>query len=366
MTPDPAAPAGERSLRGQLVGQVLLLAAIIGGLLLAISPAPYVVERPGPAYDTLGTTTVDDEQVPVIEIDGAENFPTEGRLDLLTVYIDGSHEHPLDWFSVIGAWLDPRRAIVPIEYIFPLGETEEESDERSALAMQSSHETATAAALDELGIDYESFVTVQLVGEDGPADGALELDDEILAINGVEVSNDAELRAEIADAGVGTELELRIRRGAAEQTVTLTTEARSASDASPIIGIVPGVRFEFPFEVDIHLQRVGGSSAGMMFALGIYDTLTPGSLTGGQHIAGTGTVDADGQVGVIGGVRQKMFGARDAGAAWFLVAQGNCDEVVGRVPDGLRVVAVSTFAEAVTAVRSIGTGEGVDALPTCD
>src|SRR5690606_13432362 len=103
------------------------------------------------------------------------------------------------------------------------------------------------------------FVTVQLVSEDGPADGVLALDDEILAIDGTPVSTDAELRAQIALAGVGAELELRIRRGTAEQTVTVTTEARSASDPTPMVGIVPGVRFEFPFEVDIHLQRVGGS-----------------------------------------------------------------------------------------------------------
>lgn len=365
MTPEPAVPAGARTSRRQLVGLIVLFAVVVAVLLLGISPAPYVVERPGPVYDTLGTTTVDEDEVAVIEIDGAESFPTDGRLDLLTVYIDGSRENPLDWFSVVAAWLDPRRAVVPVDHIFPAGETDEESDERSAIAMQGSHEMATAAALDELDIDYASFVTVQLVSEDGPADGVLALDDEILAINGTPITSDAELRAEIADAGVGAELELRIRRGSAEQTVTVTTEARSASDATPIVGIVPGVRFEFPFEVDIHLQRVGGSSAGMMFALGIYDLLTPGALTGGEHIAGTGTIDADGRIGVIGGVQQKMFGARDAGADWILVAQGNCGEVVGNEPEGLRVVAVSTFSEAVDAVRAIGTGSGVDALPTC-
>jgi PDZ domain-containing protein len=366
VTPEQAPPVGERPLWRQLAVPVTLFAIVLIGLLLGLAPTPYVIERPGPVYDTLGTTTVDDKTVSVIEVDGHSSYPTQGRLDLLTVYIDGSRDHPTNWFTVIGGWLNPRHAVVPIDHVYPIGETSDQADERSAIAMQGSHETATAAALGELGIAYESYVTVLLVGEGDPADGVLEVDDEVLAINGQTISSDTELRAAIADAGVGAELELRIRRGGAERTVSLTTQPRSASDATPVVGIVPGVRLEFPFEVEIQLQRVGGSSAGMMFALGIYDTLTPGALTGGEHIAGTGTVTPSGQVGVIGGVRQKMVGARDAGADWFLVAQANCGEVVGNVPDGLRVVAVSTFTEAVDAVRVIGTGEGVGALPTCN
>ena len=113
MTLFPGSPRGASSSRAQLVGQGLIMAAILATLLLAISPTPYVVERPGPVYDTLGTTEVDGEKVPVIDISGAETFPTDGRLDLLTVYLDGSREQPLDWFDVIAAWFDPTRAILP-------------------------------------------------------------------------------------------------------------------------------------------------------------------------------------------------------------------------------------------------------------
>lgn len=365
MTSDPDAPRSERIPRRTLVIQGAVLLAVIAILLVGISPAPYVVERPGPVYDTLGTTEVDGEEVPVIEIDGAPSYPTDGRLDLLTVYIDGSRENPIDWFTVLGTAFTPTRALLPIDAVFPEGETDEESDERSAIAMQSSQQSATAAALRQLNIEYDSVVTVLLVSEGAPADGVLQVDDDILAIDGEPITDDAQLRAIVAGAGVGTQLELLIRRDGAERTVTLTTEARSASDATPIVGIVPGVRFDFPFEVAIHLQKVGGPSAGMMFALGIYDTLTPGALTGGQHIAGTGTIDPEGQVGAIGGVRQKMFGARDAGAAWFLVPQANCPQVLGDVPDGLRVVAVSTLADAVDAVREIGSGSTGENLPVC-
>jgi PDZ domain-containing protein len=147
--------------------------------------------------------------------------------------------------------------------------------------------------------------------------------------------------------------------------VTVTTAARSASDPTPIIGIVPGASFDFPVDVTIHLQDVGGPSAGMMFALGIYDTLTPGALTGGEHVAGTGTIDAEGDVGPIGGIRQKMIGARDAGAGWFLAPEANCGEVVGHVPGGLRVFAVSTLDEALEVVTAIGAGRPTGDFASC-
>lgn len=366
MTLDPAAPARERRSRRLLVVQGIVLVVVLAILVFGISPAPYVVERPGPVYDTLGATEVDGETTPVIEIDGAPSYPTDGRLDLLTVYLDGTRENPIDWFHVIGAWLDGRRAVVPIDLIYPEGQTEEQSDEENALAMQASQQAATAAALAELGIAVEQVVTVLGVTKGDPSDGVLEAGDEILTIDGAPVTSDAELRSRIADAGVGTHLELGIRRDGSERTVTVTTKARSASDDAPIIGVLPGVMFEFPFEVAIHLQDVGGPSAGMMFALGIYDTLTPGALTGGEHIAGTGTIDAAGGIGPIGGIRQKMFGAADAGADWFLAPQQNCDEVVGHVPDGLRVFAVSSFDEALDVVRTIGEGASTDAFPSCN
>jgi PDZ domain-containing protein len=102
----------------------------------------------------------------------------------------------------------------------------------------------------------------------------------------------------------------------------------------------------------------------MMFSLAIFDKLTPGALTGGAKIAGTGTIASDGTVGPIGGIQQKLYGARDGGARWFLAPSANCNEVVGHVPDGLSVVKVSTFAEARSAVEAIAAHKG-DAQPRC-
>jgi PDZ domain-containing protein len=126
-----------------------------------------------------------------------------------------------------------------------------------------------------------------------------------------------------------------------------------------------GNKYNFPVKIKLQLSDVGGPSGGMMFALGIIDKLTPGQLTGGKHIAGTGTIDAAGNVGPIGGIRHKLFGAARAGATLFLAPDSNCDEVVGHVPAGLTVIKVSTLAEAQADLEKISTGTNPATLPTC-
>ena len=102
-----------------------------------------------------------------------------------------------------------------------------------------------------------------------------------------------------------------------------------------------------------------------MFALGIIDTLTPGELNGGERIAGTGTIDAAGAVGPIGGIRQKLYGARDAGATVFLAPEENCDEVVGHVPDGLQVFRTGTLEESLDILEVVADGGDTSKLPVC-
>ncbi len=132
-----------------------------------------------------------------------------------------------------------------------------------------------------------------------------------------------------------------------------------------ILGVLLQYQFKFPFDVKISLEKVGGPSAGMMFALGIVDTVTPGDLTGGKHVAGTGTITPDGAVGPIGGISQKMHGARSGGATLFLAPAANCDEVVGHIPDGLQVVRVENLAEARKAVELAASGADTSGLPVC-
>lgn len=358
----PEAP--ESSPWPSYVGFGLLIAAVVGTVLFATSPSPYVVERPGPVFDTLGEVeNGDGDPVPLIEIPDETTYPTSGQLDLLTVYVDGSRENPLTWLEVAQAWFNPSRTVLPVDAVYPDGQTEQESDEESAAAMDTSQQDAVAAALGELGIPFDSVLTVAEVIDDTPAEGVLEAADEILTANGQAVTDVDGLRAVLQEAGVGADVELAVRRGAEELTLVVAPIA-SESDGSPVIGVFVSSVYDFPIDVRIQLENVGGPSAGMMFALGIYDKLTPGELTDGEHIAGTGTIGGTGQVGAIGGVVQKMYGARDAGAEWFLAPEANCSEVVGHIPSGLDVFSVADLDDAIAAVEAIADGETAD-LATC-
>ncbi|MBW8763949.1 MAG: PDZ domain-containing protein [Microbacterium sp.] len=344
-----------------------LIVALIALVVLTFLPTPYVIQRPGPVYNTLGTAAdKDGEQLPLIAVEGAETFETAGSLDLTTVQVVGNRQRTPSWFELALAWTDSSKAVVPLDSVFPEGVTTEERDAQNATLMVDSQHEATAAALGELGYDTGAQVAVVEADEGTPADGVLEADDIITAIDGSPVDSAKQLRQKIQDAE-GSAVELTLLRGGEEKTVKVTPQERTADGKTTwVVGVTLRTDYDFPIDVTIQLDNVGGPSAGMMFALGIIDTLTPGELNGGEDVAGTGTIEADGTVGPIGGIRQKLYGARDAGADYFLAPESNCDDVVGHVPDGLTVVSTSTLEESVHALEVIADGGDVSALPTCD
>jgi PDZ domain-containing protein len=354
----------DRGRVGRSLGWVLLVCAVVGTVLIGLSPSPYAVERPGPVYDVLGKTEVNGKSVAVIDIPSQTTYPTSGTLDMLTVYVDGSPQDKLSWIELAGSWFDASRAALPLDELFPSGQTEDESNAESAIDMTNSQQDATAAALSELKIDYQSTVVVAQVIKGTPAAGNLKAGDELLTVNGVPVTGLTMLQQAIIANGVDHPVALDIRRNGTEKALDITP-AINADTKNPTVGIYTGTTFTFPFDVKIQLQDVGGPSAGMMLALGIYDKLTPGELAGHAHIAGTGTIDPDGSVGAIGGIRQKLYGARDDGAKWFLAPASNCDEVVGHIPSGLTVFAVKTLDDSLADVKTIASGADTSKLATC-
>jgi PDZ domain-containing protein len=351
--------------RGARIGWSLFAFAIIGALGLSFIPSPYVLERPGPVFDTLGEVTVGDDDVPLISIPGEKTYPTAGSLDMLTVNVVGNRDERPSWLEVVGAWADPSEAVVPLDAVYPEGESIEQSNEQSAVDMQNSQKDAIAASLGELGYELDATLSIAGFSPESPAEGALEADDVIVSVNGESPADVADLRAIIAENGTSSAATVVVRRGDSEVTQEVTPVLAEGDGSAPILGIAVAAEYDFPFEVKIQLENVGGPSAGMMFALGIIDKLTPGELNGGSQVAGTGTITADGVVGPIGGIRQKLYGARDAGAAYFLAPEANCDQVVGHVPDGLRVFSVETLDDAMAALDAISRGAGQDDLPTC-
>lgn len=351
--------------KARRVGGWLFTIAILGVCIFALVPSPYVIDVPGPVFDTLGQVTIDGEKVPLIEIPGETTYPTDGTLDLLTVSTVGQRGNTPNWFEVITAWFDPSKAVLPLDSVYPPGYSVEQSNQDGRVMMANSQKDAIAAALIELGYDLPRTVTVGSLTENSPSDGVLEPGDVILSVGGKAVSSVDDMRAVIAASGAGKPIEIEITRNGEPMTVSVVPELSDENPPAPIVGVYPAIDYDYPFDVKIQLQNVGGPSGGQMFALGIIDKLTPGELNGGERVAGTGTIDAAGKVGAIGGIRQKLYGALRAGATWFLAPKSNCDEVFGHVPDGLRVVAVSTLEDSLAALSAIESGTGTASLPAC-
>ncbi|MEO6944638.1 MAG: PDZ domain-containing protein [Lacisediminihabitans sp.] len=356
---------GPRPRRRVRIGWTLLVVALVGTLVLALIPSPYVIERPGPVFDTLGTVTISGKSTPMIEIPGQKTWATAGSLDMLTVNLAGDRSNLPNWVDVASAWFDPSQAVLPVASVYPPGYSVEDSNKQGAIDMQNSQKDAIAAALRSLGHEVPATVTVEAITKGSLARGVLKNGDTIVRVDDTGVSTIAGLRKAIASRKAGSTLSIDIERDGEPRTVKATSISSSGANPVPILGIGVAINYDFPFDVKIQLENVGGPSAGQMFALGIIDKLTPGSLTGGKHVAGTGTIDERGVIGPIGGIRQKMYGASRAGATIFLAPYGDCDEVVGHIPDGLRVFAVKTLDDSLADLKVIAAGGDTGSLRSC-
>lgn len=367
--PDVRTPAPRR--RRGVVGLVFLAAALVLAIVLSILPAPYLIEQPGPVFDTLGTNDFNGKQTPLVSIDGHATYPTSGSLDLLTVSVVGNQTQRPNWAEIVGAWFDPSKAVIPVEEIYPTGVSNKQVDQQNTIDMEQSQKSAITAALDHEGYDVGTALTVSAVEKGSPADGVLKKGDVVSSINGVDLSENSDvdtLRALIAKNGdkaariTFTRPGDPVAQGGQLRTASITPEE---VQGTYLLGIGATVSYDFPFKVSLKLADVGGPSAGQMFALGIIDKLTPGNLNGGKKVAGTGTITANGTIGAIGGIRQKMYGAKAAGATVFLAPSSNCNEVTGHIPSGLSVYSVKTLDQSVTVLETIADKGDTSKLPTC-
>ncbi len=154
----------------------------------------------------------------------------------------------------------------------------------------------------------------------GPSGGKLEPRDRIVAVDGTEIGGMEDLFAALDGVSPGDKVEVGVRRSGADRTFEITTAAAQDDKKRAILGVLVGIGYQFPFDVHVGIdESIGGPSAGLVFALSVYDTLTPGALTGGDVVAGTGTIAPDGTVGPIGGIREKLIAAARSDAEIFLV-----------------------------------------------
>jgi PDZ domain-containing protein len=331
--------------------------SVLLGAVIALLPAPYVIYSPGPATNVLGS--VGGRQL--ITINGHRTYPTKGTLDMTTVEIFGGPGRRLSLLEVVQGWVSRVDAVVPEAQVYPPGQSEQDVEKETEAEMSDSQEQATAAALRELGMTVPETVRVAEVQAGVPAESVVKVGDVITGINGQPAADSTQLREQITALKPGDRVTVQLTRDGTRLDVATTT---TSSDGRTVLGVGLDPQFRFPVDVSFGTKDVGGPSAGMMFALGIYDLLTPGALTGGAKVAGTGTIDSRGEVGPIGGIQQKLVGAKEAGARWFLAPAANCDEVVGHVPEGLRVVRTSSLHQSRLAVEAIAAGRG-ETLQSC-
>jgi Lon-like protease len=356
---DPSAEVGTAPVTGPraTTASLALLVTLVLLTVLVFLRVPYAVSAPGLTRDTLG----EQDGVPLIEIEGTRTYESTGQLLLTTVSVAGGPGFPVTLPQAVAGWLSGTRTVRPVEVVFPPELTQDQLAEQNQAAMTSSQENATVAALEELDYDVPADLVVAGTVEGTGAEGVVREEDVLVAFEGEPVGSYTDLIARLADTEPGTTVTLGVRRDGEPLDLEVVTGER---DGGSQLGVFIDPGFDLPFDVTIHIERVGGPSAGLMFALGIVDRLTPQDEVAGVVVAGTGTMDVDGTVGPIGGIQHKLSGARRDGATWFLAPAGNCGEVVGNVPDGLSVVRVATLAEGRDAIEAIGAGDG-DSLPTC-
>ncbi|HWH01717.1 MAG TPA: PDZ domain-containing protein [Pilimelia sp.] len=325
-----------------LLGALVVVALVVG---VVSVPVPYVVMGPGPTVDTLGQ----DDGKDIIQISGAATSSSAGQLRLTTVAVDSRP----DLITSIAGWFDGDRAVVPRELVYPADQSEEQVEQRNQEEFKASQTSAETAALAELG--YPVRVTITRVVPDGAAAGTLRIGDVVTAVDGEPVTSARRLGELVRAKPAGTALRVSYRRGEQERTTSITTRADKTGDP-PRLGVEIEERQPHPFSLEIELNEIGGPSAGLMFSLGIVDKLRPEDLTGGKIIAGTGTIDAEGRVGAIGGVAQKLVGAKRAGAVVFLTPADNCVEAVANALPGLPLARVATLDDALEALQAVREG----------
>ena len=309
--------------------------AVVVGILWALPSNHYLYLPDDPTnVDTL------------VRVPGEAGGETDGGVYMVDVVIRRAQLFERFFPHIYGG-----ASLVPEEEFNPEDLPDRVRREQALEQMSASQQIATAVALRALGYKVESQgVEVGEIEVGAPADGPLAPGDVIVEANGIEVRTPNQLTDVMREVEPGESVQLVIQRDGAERSVTVGTKASSEDPERAIMGIFIQPELEFPIDIRIDAGDVGGPSAGLAFALDIYDELGD-DLDAGRTIVVTGALDLDGTVEPIGGIKQKTYAAHEAGADLFVVPDDNLD-AARSYADGTEVVAVSTFREALSVLTS--------------
>jgi len=364
------------------VSAVATCALLAGAFVL---PSSYVKEGPGPLFDVLGTYQEKD----VIEVSGAPSYKTFGKMNMTTVSVSGGPYTELSGAEAFYGWLafdGNRSLVVPTDALYP-HVSHEQATAATGAQMADSQTQAKVAAMRQLKMAVTEKVQVLSTVEGSPAASVLKGDDRIVKVGDKQIETLTDVPKAV-NASNGSPIDVTVERDGTQQTFKLTP-VRASDDSRWILGAGLKQSYDLPAHVQYNLDGVGGPSAGLMLALGTVDKLSEGTLladedAGGDpyrsYISGTGTIDADGKVGAIGGIKYKILATGRYGARYFLAPKENCDSIVkmqaqdpdlfnyyhaGQVRGTMVVVPVSTLDEAVKTVEAIKSGTPDDSLPRC-
>jgi Lon-like protease len=350
-------PSDEQLLRRQR--RRTFRAAVYAASLALLAWAAWVVPLPYTEFVPGAPNSI----TPLLEVEGAETTEIEGDTALLTVLLQQSTTR-----TAIGALLDGDRRLRPTAEVMPADVDRDEFLEQERLRFRRQFEVAAAVGAEAAGVDV-SIGMVPLVVDvvpGGPADGRLRPGDIVRSVDGDEVDSAEQLQQRVREQEVGDTVTVAAERGGEPLEVEVTLDviehppgAPATQDRDgeqpPALGVLIETvadRLELPFDLRLAETRIGGPSAGMMIALTVYDLLAEENLIAGRTIHGTGSIDAEGTVGPVGGVPEKMRSA--GGADLVLVPEPLYDDAVATAPEGVEVVGVATFDDALEALREDG------------
>lgn len=362
--PTPPDPQVQELLKERRTAQNIaiysLVAAIVLAAVILTRPVPYVQISPGPVFNTIGEI----QGKPAIQISGAKTYPTAGELNLLTVQERGGPYGELTLPEAFFGWISPVNDVVPTRVLYPENTTSQEVQQQNTLQFDNSQSAAATAALKSLGYPVREVVVVAQVVPNSPAQAVLKAGDILVSIAGVKIESPQQAVKLIQSKKPGTQVAIRYERAKRMSTANVTLTHSERDSSLGYLGVMPANSYRSPVQVTFGVDGVGGPSAGMMFALGIVDKLTPEQLNGGKIVSGTGTIDSDGTVGAVGGVKQKMSAAEAQGSELFLVAEDDCSDVVDNPPDHMRAVPVATLNQARAVLKRWVAGDRN--LPRCE
>ncbi len=314
---------------------------------------------------------------PLVKISGVGTDTHRDRIMLTDVYLQNLTA--LQWLTL---HLQSHVEFIPADALTSPGVPADELLAQGYLEMSDSKRAAEVAAFHALGWTTPTSFTGAVVTSVNVPSAAraagINVADEIVSINGVAVDSTCSLIKKVHALMPGTVVHVGVAHAkisasgvitiGVPRTRTITTMAipnylSGPSSCAGVTGrsrswfgvaVKDGLHFALPATVSIDTSNIGGPSAGLAMALTLIDQLSRGSLTGHHVVAATGTIDVHGAVGDVGGVAEKTVAAQRAGATYFLVPQIEVATARAAASPGLKVIGVTSLAQALHDLRAIG------------